>query len=95
MTREDSMSQHQPTEDTMIYRVSMIRTVECEEHLGYAYFSCKAAAEKFLRDADAEPDERVFAFAYVSPGITAVPTPKNKRDMLRMLDRWATHADNG
>lgn len=77
----------------MIYRVSIMN--EFEEHLGYAYFSSKAAAEKFLRDAGAEPDERVFAFAYVSPGITAVPTPKNKRDMLRMLNRWATHADNG
>jgi len=83
----------------MIYQVSIMGAQT--NHQGYTYFSSKAAAEKFLRDvlrAENEPDEDwddEYEAWDTTGEITAMPTPKNKRDMLRMLDRWATHNDNG
>lgn len=70
----------------MIYRVSM-REKEDDEHRGYDYYANKQKAKKAVAEL-----KRKGLFAEISG---AMPVPKNKLEMLMLLDYWGGHPDNG
>ena len=84
----------------MIYRLT-IAANDDGNHQGYRYFASKAAAikgrseeikrsgwERRLRDmTSAQGREECI--------IDACETPKTKSDVIALLNRWASHPDNG
>jgi hypothetical protein len=65
----------------MIYRVQIRR--EGAESTGYFYFGNKKDAQKVFAETKKE--------ALESDEIETMKTPKNKKEVLRMLSRWASH----
>lgn len=89
----------------MIYRVGS-RTVDLE-HYGYSYYTNKREAERAWRIAftdeysDGTPlctaglGESEDPWDSENDSIQAMPLPRNKAEILAMLEQWASHSDNG
>lgn len=90
----------------MIYRLS----VSCGEHghQFYAFFSSRKEAKAAARLAERtaygpkvpdwfEDEDRAFAEEnrMGDATIDSAPTPRTKREMIALLNRWGDHADNG
>ena len=72
----------------MIYRLSILRN--STEHEAYEFYSSLAAAKRrraeLLSDSECEHDD--FE-------IDCEPPPRRKKQILWLLNYWASHADNG
>jgi hypothetical protein len=71
----------------MIYRLSIRR--DCDEHEGYELFSSITAAKRRRAELVRDGYERD------NLEIDSAPTPKGKRQMISLLNFWASHPDNG
>tara|TARA_Y100001973_G_scaffold98174_1_gene155392 strand:+ start:318 stop:536 length:219 start_codon:yes stop_codon:yes gene_type:complete len=72
----------------MIYRISL--TTDEYGHLGYWYESTLADAK---RRASALAKEHEVDIREVR--IEKEPTPRTKKDVIKMLEIWGYHPDNG
>ena len=88
----------------MIYRVGS-RTGDME-HWGYSYYTNKREAERAWREGfkdehrDGTPmctahDEINDPWGSAFDSIETLPLPRNKAEILAMLEQWASHSDNG
>ncbi len=85
----------------MIYRLGIHD--DGDEHRGYRYFASKAAAIKGRSEAMKEFGVGRYAvhdiddgvFRYDNFTIDVCETPKTKPDVIALLNRWASHPDNG
>ena len=68
----------------MIYRVEI--TDEAENHQGFRYYGSQIAADKAAAEARRNGHEAT---------ITHKATPTKKAEILKMLNLWASHNDNG
>jgi hypothetical protein len=71
-----------------IFRVSLNDPMH--ENKGYEYFSSKKAAEKCLRDHCKSWD-----MVYEEDNITMKDVMIGKYEILRLLNEWGSHPDNG
>jgi len=72
----------------MIYRVHYHCGVENSQ--GYIYTGSKGKADALLAAWIAEDPE-----VRGNSSIDAAHTPKTKRDVIALLDRWGSHPNNG
>lgn len=72
----------------MIYRVNFLDSADGSQ--GFAFFTTRREADQALLKWQADcPEMRGAA------DIEARQTPRTRRDVLALLEDWATHADNG
>jgi hypothetical protein len=69
----------------MIYRVSF--TDQYGEHQGYYYAGSRAEAEREIREWSKGGGEAHIAATHT--------TPKTKREVMDLLQKWGMHNDNG
>jgi len=72
----------------MIYRLSVYS--DSMGHEGYQYFSSRRAAQRALSDLVKEGYDPDYFL-----DIEAAPTPRTKADVIRLLETWAHHPNNG
>lgn len=89
----------------MIYRVGYYH--QSEGGCGAYFFSTKREAEhqgvlmrrqwrEVKKEADEDPDnEGDYSEPDFEVDITEIEVPKNKKEVLLLLNQWAGHADNG
>ncbi len=86
----------------MIYRLT-IAANDDGHHQGYRYFASKAAAIKRRSEEIKRSGEDRYTvwdtadevFRYDNFTIDACETPKTKSGVIALLNRWASHPDNG
>lgn len=71
----------------MIYRLSVYS--DSLGHEGYQYFSSRRAAERALSDFVK------MCYDRNDLKIEQSPTSSSKKDVIRLLEWWAQHPDNG
>lgn len=71
----------------MIYRLSVY--ADSMGHEGYSYYSSRRAAERALSKLVKEGYDRD------NLKIEQEPTPHTKTDVIRLLEWWANHPNNG
>lgn len=78
----------------MIYRVEYYS--DEGGHGGYTYVMNRADAMKYCREKyPGVPIKRGAGLHEEYLTIETTPTPRTKQDMVRLLNRWADHPDNG
>jgi len=77
----------------MIYRVDYY--CPCEGSCGFDYVGSLKEAKRRKRNWDKEGDCGYTPCDDHDAEIFSKPTPKSKADMIRLLDHWASHNDNG
>ena len=88
----------------MIYRVGS--RDDDQQHFGYAYYTTKREAEKAwrerFRDQDRDGNPVCTSYDRIDDpwdsefdSIETLPLPRNKAEILAMLEQWASHSDNG
>ena len=73
--------------DYMIYKLHISSMEDASE--GYEYFGSMAAAKRRRAELVREGYDRA------NLDISCSPTPKSKRQVLSLLNLWASHPDNG
>ena len=81
----------------MIYKVDLNSRVRSS--LGYTYFRNKKDAEKYAKKNTyttiSDPDDMWIEADEFIATITAIPTPKTKREMVHLLNVHGGHNNNG
>jgi len=76
-----------------IYRLSLRQYGDANESTGYVYFATRAEAETAKRD-----QEDILDFesaSAVPPEVESRPVPRAKAAVIRLLEDWGSHPDNG
>ena len=73
-----------------IYRVSYEHAIYGSQ--GFSYHTNKRDAKKAAREHLEINDD---GYDVPVASIESMPTPKTKADVVRLLDQWGSHPDNG
>jgi hypothetical protein len=77
----------------MIYRLSIY--TGADGHEGYQFFKSIKDALAYARSVAPDYPINPEGYPINRVDIERLNTPKNKKDVLRMLNAWACHPDNG